>query len=68
MALSWAQVKASQSLLALKVNGADLSLDHGFPVGIEQVFIVASDSPTLAPARFAGRLPVSRDQLLGLYG
>jgi hypothetical protein len=38
------------------------------PVGIEQVFIVASDSPTLAPARFAGRLPVSRDQLLGLYG
>jgi hypothetical protein len=37
-------------------------------VGIEQVFIVASDSPTLAPARFVGRLPVARDQLLGLYG
>jgi DMSO/TMAO reductase YedYZ molybdopterin-dependent catalytic subunit len=34
VALSWAQVKASQSLLALKVNGADLSLDHGFPARI----------------------------------
>jgi hypothetical protein len=38
------------------------------PVGIEQVFIVAADSSTLAPARFVGRLPVSRDQLLDLYG
>jgi hypothetical protein len=37
-------------------------------VGIEQVFIVAADSSTLAPARFIGRLPVDRDQLLGLYG
>jgi hypothetical protein len=37
-------------------------------VGIEQVFIVAADSSTLAPARFVGRLPVDRDQLLDLYG
>lgn len=28
------QVHADQSLLALKVNGADLSLDHGFPARI----------------------------------
>jgi DMSO/TMAO reductase YedYZ molybdopterin-dependent catalytic subunit len=29
--LSGHQVRSAQSLLALKVNGADLSLDHGFP-------------------------------------
>jgi DMSO/TMAO reductase YedYZ molybdopterin-dependent catalytic subunit len=28
------QIDADQSLLALKVNGADLSLDHGFPARI----------------------------------
>jgi DMSO/TMAO reductase YedYZ molybdopterin-dependent catalytic subunit len=28
------QVAAEESLLALKVNGADLSLDHGFPARI----------------------------------
>jgi len=28
------QVAAKDSLLALKVNGADLSLDHGFPARI----------------------------------
>jgi DMSO/TMAO reductase YedYZ molybdopterin-dependent catalytic subunit len=32
--LSGAQVHASKSLLALKVNGADLSLDHGFPARV----------------------------------
>ena len=32
--LSSGQVAAENSLLALKVNGADLSLDHGFPARI----------------------------------
>ncbi len=32
--LSGSQVGASQSMLALKVNGADLSLDHGYPARI----------------------------------
>jgi DMSO/TMAO reductase YedYZ molybdopterin-dependent catalytic subunit len=31
MTLSDSQFRDAQSLLALKVNGADLSLDHGFP-------------------------------------
>lgn len=31
MSLSGRQVRAAKSLLALKVNGVDLSLDHGFP-------------------------------------
>ena len=32
--LSGQQVRASQSLLALRVNGADLSLDHGYPARV----------------------------------
>ena len=32
--LSKGQIEAEDSLLALKVNGADLSLDHGFPARI----------------------------------
>ena len=32
--LSGAQVAAGESLLALRVNGADLSLDHGYPARI----------------------------------
>jgi len=32
--LSAAQVSAPDSLLALRVNGADLSLDHGFPARV----------------------------------
>ena len=32
--LSAAQVAAPDSLLALQVNGADLSLDHGFPARV----------------------------------
>jgi len=32
--LSAGQVRAAQALLALRVNGADLSLDHGFPARI----------------------------------
>jgi hypothetical protein len=37
-------------------------------VGREQVRIVASDSSTLAPARFAGELPLAADDLARLYG
>ena len=32
--LSAAQVAAPQSLLALRVNGADLSMDHGYPARV----------------------------------
>ena len=32
--LSGSQVSAPESLLALRVNGADLSLDHGFPARV----------------------------------
>lgn len=32
--LSGSQVAASDSMLALRVNGADLSLDHGFPARV----------------------------------
>jgi len=32
--LSGSQVSASDSMLALRVNGADLSLDHGFPARV----------------------------------
>jgi DMSO/TMAO reductase YedYZ molybdopterin-dependent catalytic subunit len=32
--LSAGQVRAAEALLALRVNGADLSLDHGFPARI----------------------------------
>ena len=31
MSLTGGQIRAKKTLLALKVNGADLSLDHGFP-------------------------------------
>jgi DMSO/TMAO reductase YedYZ molybdopterin-dependent catalytic subunit len=32
--LSVAQVAAPESLLALKVNGANLSMDHGYPARV----------------------------------
>jgi DMSO/TMAO reductase YedYZ molybdopterin-dependent catalytic subunit len=32
--ISGSQVHARQSLLALRVNGADLSLDHGYPARV----------------------------------
>ena len=32
--LSGRQVRDARSLLALKVNGEDLSLDHGFPARV----------------------------------
>jgi DMSO/TMAO reductase YedYZ molybdopterin-dependent catalytic subunit len=31
MSLTGKQIRADKTLLALKVNGVDLSLDHGFP-------------------------------------
>jgi DMSO/TMAO reductase YedYZ molybdopterin-dependent catalytic subunit len=31
MSLTDSQLRAPRTLLALRVNGADLSLDHGFP-------------------------------------
>lgn len=31
MSLTGKQIRAAKTLLALKVNGVDLSLDHGFP-------------------------------------
>jgi DMSO/TMAO reductase YedYZ molybdopterin-dependent catalytic subunit len=34
VSLSGQQVRARQSLLALRVNGADLSLDHGYPARV----------------------------------
>ena len=36
-------------------------------VGVDQVSIIAADSPTLAPARFVGRLPVDPADLVELY-
>jgi len=36
-------------------------------IGRDQVRIVASDSPTLAPARFVGELPQAADDLARLY-
>jgi hypothetical protein len=36
-------------------------------VGRGQVLVVASDSSTLAPARFAGELPLAADDLVRLY-
>lgn len=34
VALAGSQVSAPESMLALRVNGADLSLDHGFPARV----------------------------------
>jgi DMSO/TMAO reductase YedYZ molybdopterin-dependent catalytic subunit len=34
IALSWSQVQSPESMLALRVNGADLSPDHGFPARV----------------------------------
>jgi DMSO/TMAO reductase YedYZ molybdopterin-dependent catalytic subunit len=34
VSLAGAQVRASEAMLALRVNGADLSLDHGYPARI----------------------------------
>ncbi len=36
-------------------------------VGVDQVVVIAADSPTLAPARFIGRLPLNPADIAGLY-
>jgi len=36
-------------------------------VGVDQVAIIAADSPTLAPAQFIGRLPVDPADITNLY-
>lgn len=36
-------------------------------VGVEQVSVIASDSPTLAPARFIGQLPIDPAEIARLY-
>jgi hypothetical protein len=36
-------------------------------VGVDQIAIVAADSPTLAPARFIGRLPIDSADIVNLY-
>ena len=39
----------------------------GIEVGINEIAIIAADSPTLAPARFIGRLPVDPTDIANLY-
>jgi hypothetical protein len=36
-------------------------------VGVDQIAIIAADSPTLAPARFIGRLPIDSADIVNLY-
>ncbi len=36
-------------------------------VGVDQIAIIASNSPTLAPARFIGRLPIDPAEIANLY-
>jgi hypothetical protein len=36
-------------------------------VGVDQVAIIAADSPTLAPAHFIGRLPIDSADIVNLY-
>jgi hypothetical protein len=36
-------------------------------VGVDQIAIIAANSPTLAPARFIGRLPVDPAEIVNLY-
>jgi DMSO/TMAO reductase YedYZ molybdopterin-dependent catalytic subunit len=52
--LSGHQVRAGQSLLALKVNGADLSLDHGYPA---RTIIPAA--PGVHNTKWVGRISFS---------
>lgn len=61
---------ASESTLAEteRIVRRDLAHHHvDVRVGRGQVRIVASDSSTLAPARFAGELPLAADDLVRLY-
>lgn len=36
-------------------------------VGVDQISVIAADSPTLAPAQFIGRLPVDPAEIVKLY-
>ncbi len=61
---------AAESTLAEAERAVRRDLEHhpvDVLVGRGQVRIVASDSPTLAPARFAGELPLAADDLVRLY-
>jgi DMSO/TMAO reductase YedYZ molybdopterin-dependent catalytic subunit len=49
--LSADQVAADQSLLALRVNGADLSLDHGYPARV-----IVPAAPGVHCTKWVGRL------------
>jgi DMSO/TMAO reductase YedYZ molybdopterin-dependent catalytic subunit len=49
--LSGAQVQTRQSLLALRVNDADLSLDHGFPARV-----IVPSAPGSYNRKWLGRL------------
>ncbi len=49
------QVDAGESLLALRVNGADLSLDHGFPARI-----IVPAAPGVHCTKWVGRMTFAR--------
>ena len=62
--------KTAESALAEteRIVRRDLQRHHvDVQVGLEQVRVVAADSPTLAPARFAGGLPLTAGDLARLY-
>ncbi len=54
--LSAAQVRDGDALLALKVNGADLSLDHGFPARV-----IVPALPGVHCTKWVARLTVRRN-------
>ena len=61
---------AAESTLAEAERTVRRDLEHhhvDVRVGRGQVRIVAADSPTLAPALFAGELPLAADDLVRLY-
>ena len=61
---------AAESRLAEAERTVRRDLEHhhvDVRVGRGQVRIVAADSPTLAPAQFAGELPLAADDLVRLY-
>jgi hypothetical protein len=60
-----AERDTTAAVQAVRAYLAEHSVEAG--VGVEQVSVIASDSPTLAPARYIGRLPVDPAQIAGLY-
>ena len=50
-ALSWSQVQAPDALVALKVNGVDMSLDHGYPARV-----IIPDAPGTANRKWLARI------------